>query len=80
MRYLKAAELLLAGISPTAHRVCRRIYDLIGPKLAATLIHPLLADAAYLTLKPAEWLSRVALALLLPGRREAIRRIYRSAR
>lgn len=80
MRYLKAAELLLAGISPPAHRVCRRAYDLIGPPLAAAMGHPLLADAAYLSLKPAEWLCRAGLALLLPGHRELIRKIYRSPR
>jgi hypothetical protein len=76
MRYLKAAELLLAGVSPRSHRVCRRAYDLIGPVLAATLIHPLLADAAYLSLKPAEWLCRAGLALLLPGRGQLLRSIY----
>ncbi len=77
MRYLKAAELLLAALSPPAHRVCRQIYDLIGPKLAARLVHPLLADAAYLSLKPAEWLCRAGLALLLPDRGQSIRRVYR---
>ncbi len=80
MRYLKAAELLLAALSPPAHRLCRRAYDLIGPPLAAALVHPLLADAAYLSLKPAEWLCRAGLGLLLPGHRELIRKIYRSPR
>jgi hypothetical protein len=76
MCYLKAAELLLACISPSGHRICRRIYDRIGPRLAAWLFHPLLADAAYLSLKPLEWLSRVGLALWLPARGELIRSIY----
>lgn len=34
----------------------RRVYDYIGPRLARRLVHPLLADAAYLLLKPFEWL------------------------
>ena len=77
MRYLKAAELLLAALSPPAHRTCRRVYDRIGPVLAGMLIHPLLADAAYLSLKPAEWLCRAALALLLPDRGQSFRDLYR---
>lgn len=77
MRYLKAAELLLAALSPPAHRTCRRVYDRIGPVLAARLAHPLLADAAYLSLKPAEWSCRAGLALLLPDRGQSIRRLYR---
>ena len=79
MRYLKAAELLLASTSPPVHRVARRVYDRIGPILAAGLVHPLLGDVVYLSLKPPEWLSRAGLALVLPGRRPLIRRIYRPA-
>ena len=77
VRYLKAAELLLAALSPPAHRTCRRVYDRIGPVLAARLAHPLLADAAYLSLKPAEWLCRAGLTLLLPDRGQSIRGLYR---
>jgi len=77
MRYLKTAELLLAALSPPAHRTCRRVYDRIGPVLAARLVSPLLADGAYLSLKPAEWLCRAGLALLLPDGGQSIRRLYR---
>jgi len=66
MRYLKAAELVLAATSPWLHRLCRACYDRLGPRAAAMLVGPLLADAAYLALKPAEWAARVLLALLLP--------------
>ena len=76
MRYLKAAELLLANLSPETHRGCRWAYDRIGPVLASALVHPVLADAAYLGLKPAEWLARVVLALVLPKRGELIRSLY----
>ncbi len=77
MRYLKAAELLLASVSPAGHRECRRIYDRIGPLLAAILVYPVLADAAYLSLKPGEWLCRAGLALLLGGHRDLVRNLYR---
>jgi hypothetical protein len=76
MRYLKAAELLLRASSPRGHRVLRSIYDRVGPVLAATLVHPALADTAYLALKPAEWLARAVLALLVPGQGALIRSLY----
>ncbi|NQT13816.1 MAG: hypothetical protein HQ582_13770 [Planctomycetes bacterium] len=76
MRYLKAAELLLASVSPGAHRGCRWVYDRIGPVLASALVHPVAADAAYLGLKPAEWLARGVLALVLPEQGHVIRGLY----
>lgn len=76
MRYLKAAELLLASLSPRTHSACRWAYDWIGPMLASGLVHPVLADLAYLGLKPAEWLARVVLALVLPERGDLIQALY----
>ena len=61
----KAAELTLRAISPNGHRVFRFFYDRIGPRAAKMLCGPLLATAAYLCLKPAEWLCRIALRMLL---------------
>ena len=58
MRRLKAVELVLRHTSPRLHRTCRTIYDRTGPALAAKLVHPWLADIAYLSLKPLEWLRR----------------------
>jgi len=78
MRYLKAGELLLAVTCPSLHRLCRTIYDRLGPRLAACLVHPLLADAAYMALKPAEWLCRLLIAMLLPGWADLVRRMYGS--
>jgi len=77
MRYLKAAELVLASITPDGHRVCRRLYDRVGPMLAGLLVHPVLADLAYLTLKPPEWTARAALRVLLPGCGAVVGRMYR---
>jgi hypothetical protein len=76
MRFLKAGELLLTSVSPSAHRACRWVYDRVGPLLAAALVHPVLADVAYLLLKPPEWLCRMALALVLRGQRQLIRSVY----
>lgn len=73
---LKCFELILAHCLPRAHRVCRGAYDRLGPPAAALLAHPLLADAAYLLLKPAEWASLALLTTLGQQGREAARRIY----
>lgn len=42
--------------APRTHRAFRRLYNTVGPRLARRLTNPWLADAAYLALKPAEWL------------------------
>ncbi len=76
MRCFKATELALLALCPTAHRLCRRVYDRLGPRLASRLVHPLLADMAYLTLKPAEWACRGVLGLAFFGQREMIARLY----
>ena len=78
MRRFKCAELVLQQTAPQLHRACRLIYNRLGPRLAASLVHPLLADAAYLSLKPAEWLARLALAVLLPGHQRLASGIYRT--
>jgi len=58
---LKAAELALLVLSPKLHRTARAIYDRLGPPIARRLTNPWLADAAYLSLKPAEWAAMIAL-------------------
>jgi hypothetical protein len=80
LRFLKGFELLLASLSPRLHRLCRWVYDRVGPRLAATLWHPLLADLGYAILKPAEWAARVCLALVIPGELRLVRNIYRTHR
>jgi len=76
LRRLKAWELLLAAVSPGLHRRCRWAYNRVGPKLASALRHPLLADAGYLALKPAEWLALACLAVVIPGDLARVGRMY----
>lgn len=74
LRVLKCGEIALQTLWPRGHAACRRVYDTVGPWLARRLTHPLLADAAYLALKPAEWLTRAGLRVL--GANRHITRIY----
>jgi len=66
LRFLKAAELMLLCATPQLHRLIRKLYDAVGPRIAARLSHPLLADVAYLSLKPAEWMAQAVAHLVLP--------------
>jgi hypothetical protein len=75
LRCFKAFELLFRTICPRLHRLCRRIYDAIGPTLARAIDHPLLADASYAALKPLEWLCRFV--LFLASDRGGFRGLYR---
>jgi len=77
MRTLKAAELLLRHLTPCGHRLLRQVYNRLGPPLARRLSHPIAADTAYLSLKPAEWLACGLLYLLLPNRAAVVDRLYR---
>jgi hypothetical protein len=78
LRRLKAFELLLASLSPACHRALRRCYDCLGPRLAAFLTDPIAADAAYIGLKPAEWLARLCLCAALPGQATLVGKLYRA--
>lgn len=77
LQTLKCAELALLALAPSIHRPLRRMYDALGRPLARKLTHPLLADLAYLTLKPAELASRAILGLLIPNIEDHIANIYR---
>ena len=59
---LSAFEDSLANSRPTTHRHLRRIYNRVGPRIAACIWSPYIGDAVYLLLKPAEWLARLYLA------------------
>ena len=61
----KAAELALRAVWPSGHRAFRYFYNRLGPRAAAMLRGPLIATAAYLSLKPAEWLCGIVLRTLL---------------
>lgn len=77
LQTLKCAELALQALAPRLHRTLRFVYDIIGPPLARRLTHPVLADLAYLSLKPAELLARFALRLIVPNLDEYASRLYR---
>ena len=76
-RYLKAAEITLAATCPRMHRLARAVYDRMGPPAARLLVHPLVADAAYLAMKPAEWAARAFFAAAMPEASRLARRFYR---
>jgi hypothetical protein len=76
LQRLKCAELALQAAWPAGHRRLRQAYDNIGPRLACRLHHPLLADAAYLLLKPVEWGTWAALRTLIPEINALASRVY----
>jgi len=56
LRRLKAVEIALAEGWPAGHRAVRRVYDRCGPAVARVIRrNRWLADAAYVSLKPFEW-------------------------
>jgi hypothetical protein len=66
LQWLKCAELALIAVNPRLHRFLRQMYDLIGKRLARKIQSPLLADAAYLFLKPWEWSAELILKVIIP--------------
>ena len=78
--HLKCGELAIKAVAPGMHRAIRRIDDSLGPRLARRLTTPLAADAAYLALKPFEWIARAALRLAVPQYDDVARRVYRDDR
>jgi hypothetical protein len=79
LRRLKCLEVAVATLCPAAHRVARRAYDVAGPPLARLITpHPLLADAAYLALKPVELIGFGLLASAVPEVRRAAKGLYPS--
>jgi hypothetical protein len=73
-----AFEDLLHERWPRFGRLARRAYDRVGLPVSRYLRRPLLADAVYLAMKPAEWAFYAVLLLLDRGDPEArIDRMYR---
>jgi hypothetical protein len=68
LRRFKAFELFLIAVFPSLHRLCRSIYDCIGPVLARTIACSLFADFAYVALKPFEWICRGVLLAVVKDR------------
>jgi hypothetical protein len=77
LQTLKCAELALIALTPGLHSRLRKMYDTLGRPASRLLSHPILADLAYLSLKPIELLSRLILQLLVPGLDEYSARLYR---
>ncbi len=66
LQIFKFTELALIAVLPRFHKMLRGIYDSMGRPLARTIRHPLVADAAYLLLKPFEWMAGFILRRLVP--------------
>jgi hypothetical protein len=77
LQYLKCAELALQALAPKLHHCLRKMYDFVGKAMAGKLKNPSLADLAYLTLKPLEWLTRLVLKVLIPEIDLVARELYR---
>lgn len=79
LQTFKAGEIVVRSVAPRTHEATRRVYDRVGPPAARLLRrHQLLADAAYLTLLPAQIVVQVGLRIVLRQReRELVGCIYR---
>ena len=78
LQRLKAAEIALMGVSAPSHRMMRRVYDVIGKRLAAHIKNPLPADVAFFLLIPIEWGTFFVLKLIIPEIQSISERLYRS--
>jgi hypothetical protein len=76
LQTLKCAELALLALTPGIHRLLRKLYDTLGRPASHLIAHPVLADLAYLSLKPFEWITRLALGLLIPNFDDYSARLY----
>jgi hypothetical protein len=66
LQVLKCAELALLAVNPRLHGLLRKVYDVVGKRLARLIRTSFLADVAYLSLKPFEWCAGFVLKLLVP--------------
>lgn len=76
LQRLKCAELALLAIHPRLHAMLRKLYDALGQPLARKMINPFVADAAYLLLKPFEWISIFVLRWIIPEINILARKMY----
>lgn len=58
---LRAFEALWRRASPRTHGLARAVYDRVGPRIAARIGNAWVADAAYVSLKPLEWIAAAVL-------------------
>jgi hypothetical protein len=66
LQWLKCTELALQAVHPRLHQLLRKAYDMLGEPLTRRIQNPVIADFAYLLLKPCEWLAAFVLKLLVP--------------
>ncbi len=78
LQRLKCAELALKAVAPHLHGLLRAVYDTLGRPLARRMTHPVVADAAYLLLKPFEWISIFVLRRIVPEINIHAQKLYRS--
>ncbi|MBK8782931.1 MAG: hypothetical protein IPO22_14250 [Anaerolineales bacterium] len=78
LQRLKCVELALLVTSPQVHKFIRRIYDVLGRKLAAQIKNPILADIAFLILIPVEWVSFLVLKSIIPNVQSISKKMYHS--
>ena len=76
LQRLKAAEIAWMGASAPSHRMMRRVYDVIGRRLAKHIQNPILADVAYLLLIPVEWGAFAVLKWIVPEIQIISERLY----
>lgn len=78
LQRLKAVEIAWVGASGSSHRMMRRVYDILGKRLAKRIQNPILADIAYLLLIPIESVSFFVLQWIVPEIKILSERLYRS--
>ena len=77
LQRLKGLELVLLALAPQTHESVRRVYDVVGRKLARKIRHPAVATVVYWSLKPVEWGMVVVLWGLGSKCRGLVDRFYR---
>lgn len=78
MQEMKCLELAFAVTSPKAHRLVRRVYNFVGPKLAwVCRRNTWFADVSFLMLKPVEWMA-VCVRRIARIDEELVGKIYRT--
>lgn len=78
LQRLKAVEIAWMGASASSHGMMRRVYDVVGKRLAKHIQNPILADAAFFFLLPIEWISFFVLQWIVPEIQILSERLYRS--
>ena len=76
LQRLKCAELAVAVLMPRLHMFLRKVYDVIGRRLAQRIQTPVRADIAYLMLKPFELLSVIILKPIFPELNDFVLKMY----